>query len=70
MALAARRRLLASIEARTGARLGDASLEAALTRFSARVRAVGGRVDAAKAESIFEDAAARIERLAGQEEGA
>jgi DNA-binding PadR family transcriptional regulator len=66
-ALEDRRATLASVEARTGARLAGTSLEAALARLNARVRGVAGRVDADKAERVLDEAGTRIERLTVQE---
>ena|SRR5947209_3431770 len=62
-ALEERRVLLGTIEARTGARLDDASVEPALARFGARVRAVADRVDPADLQAALDQAAARVEQL-------
>jgi len=59
-----RRPLLGQIEGRTGARFGGPSLEPALARFTARVRQVASSVDPVAADTVMEQAAARIERLA------
>lgn len=57
---------LASIEARTGARLRAPGLEPALSRLVARVRAVAHRVDPTRVEALLDDAGAAVERLADQ----
>lgn len=67
-ALTDRADMLASVEARTGVGLTGGSLEGALARLTARVRAVAGDVDRAKVERILDEAGNRIERLS--EEGA
>ena len=60
-ALEARRRTLATIETRTGVRLGgEDDLAAALERFSSRVLPLAGRVDPARVERILDDAAHQI----------
>lgn len=62
-ALTERSGMLASVEARTGVSLTRGSLEAALSRLTARVRSVAGEVDAEKAERILDEAGGRVERL-------
>lgn len=67
-ALTDRAEMLAAVEARTGVGLTGGSLEGALARLTARVRAVAGDVDRAKAERILDEVGNRIERLS--QEGA
>jgi len=62
-ALEERRAVLATVEARTGARFGPRSLEPALADLAAKVRAVAHLVDEDEAETILESAAADIEKL-------
>lgn len=62
-ALTDRSGMLASVEARTGVSLTDGSLEGALARLTARVRAVAGGVDVEKAERILDETGNRVERL-------
>jgi DNA-binding PadR family transcriptional regulator len=63
-ALAQRLDDLAALESRTGARLRTSdAVDAALSRLSARVRAVAGRADHGQIERVLDDAADRIEAL-------
>lgn len=66
-ALSERGQMLASVEARTGARLGGDSIEPALARLTARVRAVAGAVEPAEIERILDAAGDDVERLTEQE---
>lgn len=60
--LEARREALAEIEARTGARLQvGTALDAAIARFSRRVRALAGRLDVAEMEERLAGLAAELE---------
>jgi DNA-binding PadR family transcriptional regulator len=68
-ALDTRRSVLAEVEARTGTRFGSRSVEPALVRLSARVRAVAHLVDDGEAEAILDDAADRIEKLSNSKKG-
>lgn len=64
-ALTRRQHDLATIEARTGVRLGEAGdIDEALDRFTGRVRAVAPRLDLATVDALLDDAAKRIERRA------
>lgn len=63
-ALAKRREQLAEIEAQHGARFGSDGIDAALARFSARVRAASGLVGAPGVELVLDRVAAEIESLA------
>lgn len=67
-ALDDRRRMLAEVEARTGARLSAGALEPAIRRLTARVRSVASLVDVADVEQILDDAGDRVEALSDQEE--
>jgi DNA-binding PadR family transcriptional regulator len=67
-ALAERQRMLADVEARTGARLSGGALEPALGRLVARVRGVASRVDAGEVERVLDEAGDRVEALADKEE--
>lgn len=69
-ALESRRRQLAALEARTGARLReDASLRPKLDRFTERVMSVSGRVEPDAVEAILDMAAREIEQLKGGSNG-
>lgn len=64
-ALASRRRMIAAIENRTGARLGsDGSLDEVLDRFAERLLECSGRVDPSVVEGILDDTIDTIEGLA------
>jgi DNA-binding PadR family transcriptional regulator len=67
-ALAERQRMLADVEARTGARLSGGALEPALGRLVARVRGVASRVDAGEVERVLDEAGDRVEALVDKEE--
>lgn len=62
-ALTDRGEMLASVEARTGVSLTGGSLEGALARLTARVRAAAGDVDRVEVERILDEAGNRVERL-------
>ncbi len=64
-ALNKRREQLAGIEARHGVRFSDDGLDAALARFTARVRS--SRVEATRIERLLDRTAAEIESLSTQE---
>ena len=69
-ALDSRRSQLASLEARTGARLDNGtSLGPALERFVGRVARLSGRVDPARVDQILDRTAATIEKLGGINDG-
>lgn len=63
-----RERVLAAIEARTGARLSGGALEPALSRLVARVRALASRVDHAEVERILDQAGDDIEAITEEKE--
>lgn len=63
-ALEDRRTALAAVEARTGTRLAGGTLEPALNRLLARVRAVASRVDAVEVSQVLDRAGEQIEALA------
>ncbi|MBI2168368.1 MAG: PadR family transcriptional regulator [Actinobacteria bacterium] len=67
-ALVDRERVLAAVEARTGARLSGGALEPALNRLVARVRAVASKVDHAAVEVVLDEAGDRVEGLVGHGE--
>lgn len=68
-ALQARSGLLAEIEVRTGARLtGSETVQPAIDRFVARVRALAGDMDIEALERFLDEAAAGAEDLARREE--
>lgn len=63
-ALQDRSELLAALELRVGARLGQGdSLETLLTRFKVRLAPLSGRVDPVAAAAVLEQAASDIEQL-------
>ncbi|MBJ7347142.1 MAG: PadR family transcriptional regulator [Thermoleophilaceae bacterium] len=63
-ALEDRAELLAALELRVGARLGQGdSLETLLTRFKARLAPLSGHIDPAAAQAVLEQAAHDIEQL-------
>lgn len=65
-ALHARRRMLAAIEDRTGARLGPGDdLTGVVDRFASRLLPLSGRVDAELVEKELDETWERIRRLAG-----
>lgn len=65
--LEARREALAEIEARTGAQLQTGTaLDAAIARFSRRIRALAGRLDVAEMEQRLDGLAADLEAEASQ----
>ncbi|HVM40345.1 MAG TPA: PadR family transcriptional regulator [Acidimicrobiia bacterium] len=68
-ALTDRQATLAAVEARTGARLTGVSVEPALARLTARVRAAAGEVEAADVERILDAAGDEVERLAAHKAG-
>ena len=62
--LAQRRRQLAAVESRTGARLGaDGNLEPALERFVHQVLPLNGRVDPTKAQAVLDRAVLELQSL-------
>jgi DNA-binding PadR family transcriptional regulator len=68
--LGERRRQLAAIEERTGARLGDqGSLRPVLDRFAARVMKQSGRIDPALVEAVLTKAADKIGTIEGSRDG-
>ncbi len=69
-ALDSRRRQLAALEDRTGARLReDGSLRPTLERFTERVMKVSGRVEPGEVEAVLDAAAREIEHLKGGRNG-
>jgi DNA-binding PadR family transcriptional regulator len=66
-ALAERLRMLADVEARTGARLTGGAIEPALGRLVARVRSVASRVDIGEVEKVLDEAGDRVEALVDTE---
>ena len=70
VALESRRRQLAALEERTGARLReDGSLRPELDRFSQRVMKLSGRVDPDKVAEVLAHAMRKIELLTGGSNG-
>jgi len=65
-ALLDRDRMLAEVEARTGARLSGGALEPALSRLVARVRSVASMVDHVEVEQILDETGDHVEALAAK----